>query len=117
GADIRALRPFASAAEVEAFTTRVQRLLERIGRHRVPVIAAGDGYALGGGDEIQLAGALRVGAARAEWGQPEINLHVLPGFGGTQSLPRLAIRHARAGGRGECEALVGALVVRAEEHT
>jgi enoyl-CoA hydratase/carnithine racemase/NADPH:quinone reductase-like Zn-dependent oxidoreductase len=111
GADIRALRAFASAAEVEAFTTRVQRLLERIGRHRVPVIAAVDGYALGGGNELQMACAWRVGAARAEWGQPEINLHVLPGFGGTQSLPRLAIRHARAGGRDECEALVAALVM------
>jgi enoyl-CoA hydratase/carnithine racemase/NADPH:quinone reductase-like Zn-dependent oxidoreductase len=109
GADIRALRAFASAAEVEAFTTRVHRLLERIGRLRAPVIAAVDGYALGGGNELQMACGWRVGAARASWGQPEINLHVLPGFGGTQSLPRLALRRARAAGRGDREALVPAL--------
>jgi enoyl-CoA hydratase/carnithine racemase/NADPH:quinone reductase-like Zn-dependent oxidoreductase len=111
GADIRALRAFAGADEVEAFTTRVQRLLERIARLRAPLIAAVDGYALGGGNELQMACAWRVGAARAEWGQPEINLHVLPGFGGTQSLPRLAMRRARAIGRPEGEALVSALVM------
>jgi enoyl-CoA hydratase/carnithine racemase len=109
GADIRALRAFPGAAEVEAFTTRVQRLLERIGRLHAPMVAAVDGYALGGGNELQMACAWRVGATRAEWGQPEINLHVLPGFGGTQSLPRLALR--RAAGRGEREALIGALIM------
>jgi enoyl-CoA hydratase/carnithine racemase/NADPH:quinone reductase-like Zn-dependent oxidoreductase len=111
GADIRALRAFAGAADVETFTTRVQRLLERIGRLRAPLIAAVDGYALGGGNELQMACAWRVGAVRAEWGQPEINLHVLPGFGGTQSLPRLALRRARAAGRADREALVAALVM------
>jgi NADPH:quinone reductase-like Zn-dependent oxidoreductase/enoyl-CoA hydratase/carnithine racemase len=111
GADIRALRAFATAADVEVFTTRVQRLFERIGRLHAPTIAAVDGYALGGGNELQMACAWRVGAARAEWGQPEINLHVLPGFGGTQSLPRLALRRARASGRGDAEALVAALVM------
>ncbi len=111
GADIRALRAFARAEDVEAFTTRVQRLLERIGRLRAPMIAAVDGYALGGGNELQMACAWRVGAARAEWGQPEINLHVLPGFGGTQSLPRLALRRARAQGRPDGEALIAALVM------
>ena len=111
GADIRALRAFVGAEAVEAFTTRVQRLLERIGRLRAPVVAAVDGYALGGGNELQMACAWRVGAARAEWGQPEINLHVLPGFGGTQSLPRLALRRARASGRPDRDGLVAALVM------
>jgi enoyl-CoA hydratase/carnithine racemase len=45
-----------------------------------------------------MACAWRVAGARAELGQPEINLHVIPGFGGTQMLPRLAARRARAGG-------------------
>ena len=111
GADIRALRAFAGASEVEAFTLRVQRLLIRLARLRAPVIAAVDGYALGGGNELQMACAWRVGAARAEWGQPEINLHVLPGFGGTQSLPRLLLRRARAAGRPDRAALLEALVL------
>jgi enoyl-CoA hydratase/carnithine racemase/NADPH:quinone reductase-like Zn-dependent oxidoreductase len=111
GADIRALRAFAGAEDVERFTLRVQRLLERLARLRAPVIAAVDGYALGGGNELQMACAWRVGAARAEWGQPEINLHVLPGFGGTQSLPRLALRRARASGRPDRAALVAALTM------
>jgi acrylyl-CoA reductase (NADPH)/3-hydroxypropionyl-CoA dehydratase/3-hydroxypropionyl-CoA synthetase len=96
GADIRQLRAFASAAEVEAFARRAQRLFERIARARAPFIAAVDGYALGGGNELQMACAYRVASARAELGQPEINLHVIPGFGGTQMLPRLAIRRAQA---------------------
>ncbi len=111
GADIRALRAFAGAPEVEEFTLRVQRLLVRIARLRAPMVAAVDGYALGGGNELQMACAWRVGAVRAEWGQPEINLHVLPGFGGTQSLPRLALRRARAAGRPDRAALLESLVM------
>jgi enoyl-CoA hydratase/carnithine racemase/NADPH:quinone reductase-like Zn-dependent oxidoreductase len=111
GADIRQLRAFGDAAAVEAFTSRVQRLMVRIGRLRAPVIAAVDGYALGGGNELQMACAYRVAAARAELGQPEINLHVLPGFGGTQMLPRLVLRHAAAVGRPARDALVAALAI------
>jgi enoyl-CoA hydratase/carnithine racemase len=111
GADIRQLRAFPAAAAVEEFTSRVQRLLARIARLRAPVVSAVDGYALGGGNELQMACAYRVAAARAEVGQPEINLHVLPGFGGTQMLPRLALRHAAACGRPARAALVAALTV------
>ncbi|MBI1847738.1 MAG: AMP-binding protein [Candidatus Rokubacteria bacterium] len=98
GADIRQLRAFVRAEEVEEFARRAQQLFARIGRSRAPWISAVDGYALGGGNELQMACAYRVASARAELGQPEINLHVLPGFGGTQMLPRLAVRHAAAGG-------------------
>jgi enoyl-CoA hydratase/carnithine racemase len=111
GADIRQLRAFATAADVEEFTSRVQRLFARIGRLRAPMIAAVDGYALGGGNELAMACAYRVGARRAEIGQPEINLHVLPGFGGTQMLPRLALRKALAAGRPVTDALAVALQV------
>jgi enoyl-CoA hydratase/carnithine racemase/NADPH:quinone reductase-like Zn-dependent oxidoreductase len=98
GADIRQLRAFKSAEDVEALARRAQGLFCRIARLRAPMIAAVDGYALGGGNELQMACAWRVAAPRAELGQPEINLHVIPGFGGTQMLPRLVARRARAGG-------------------
>ena len=111
GADIRQLRAFATAEDVAAFATRAQRLFARIGRLKAPVISAVDGYALGGGNELQMACAWRVAGARAEIGQPEINLHVIPGFGGTQMLPRLAVRRARAGGDHMFTLLVEALGV------
>jgi acrylyl-CoA reductase (NADPH)/3-hydroxypropionyl-CoA dehydratase/3-hydroxypropionyl-CoA synthetase len=111
GADIRQLRAFASAEAVAAFATRAQRLFVRIGALRAPVVSAVDGYALGGGNELQMACAWRVAGARAEIGQPEINLHVIPGFGATQMLPRLAVRRARGGGGQMYTLLVEALAV------
>jgi len=111
GADIRQLRGFARPEEVEALAARAQRLFGRIARLAAPVVAAVDGYALGGGNELQMACAWRVASRRAELGQPEINLHVIPGFGGTQMLPRLAARRARAGGGQMYSLLTGALAV------
>jgi acrylyl-CoA reductase (NADPH)/3-hydroxypropionyl-CoA dehydratase/3-hydroxypropionyl-CoA synthetase len=111
GADIRQLRAFSRAGDVETLAARAQRLFGRIARLPAPVIAAVDGYALGGGNELQMACAYRVASRRAELGQPEINLHVIPGFGGTQMLPRLAARRARAGGGQMFSLLVDALAV------
>jgi acrylyl-CoA reductase (NADPH)/3-hydroxypropionyl-CoA dehydratase/3-hydroxypropionyl-CoA synthetase len=111
GADIRQLRAFARPEEVAALAARAQRLFTRIGRLKAPMISAVDGYALGGGNELQMACAYRVASARAELGQPEINLHVLPGFGGTQMLPRLAARRALAGGGDMYTLLVAALAM------
>jgi 3-hydroxyacyl-CoA dehydrogenase/enoyl-CoA hydratase/3-hydroxybutyryl-CoA epimerase len=111
GADIRQLRAFAGAGDVQAMAARAQRLFLRIAAARAPVISAVDGYALGGGNELQMACAYRVAGARAEFGQPEINLHVIPGFGGTQMLPRLALRHAAATGGQLYPALVAALTM------
>jgi acrylyl-CoA reductase (NADPH)/3-hydroxypropionyl-CoA dehydratase/3-hydroxypropionyl-CoA synthetase len=105
GADVRQLRAFPRAADVEAFARRAQSVFTRIARSQAPFVAAVDGYALGGGNELQMACAYRVASRRAEIGQPEINLHVIPGFGGTQMLPRLAARHALAG-RGELYTLL-----------
>jgi acrylyl-CoA reductase (NADPH)/3-hydroxypropionyl-CoA dehydratase/3-hydroxypropionyl-CoA synthetase len=111
GADIRQLRAFARADEVAALAARAQQLFDRIAHLPFPVIAAVDGYALGGGNELQMACAYRIAARRAELGQPEINLHVIPGFGGTQMLPRLAARRARAGGGQMYPLLIDALAV------
>jgi acrylyl-CoA reductase (NADPH)/3-hydroxypropionyl-CoA dehydratase/3-hydroxypropionyl-CoA synthetase len=111
GADIRQLRAFARAEEVEVLAARAQRLFGRIARLPAPMIAAVDGYALGGGNELQMACAYRIAGRRAELGQPEINLHVIPGFGGTQMLARLAARRARSGGGQMFSLLVEALAV------
>ncbi|MBS7695910.1 MULTISPECIES: enoyl-CoA hydratase-related protein [unclassified Chelatococcus] len=72
-----------------------QSTFARLGRLRVPSIAAINGFAFGGGFELALACTFRVALASAKMGLPEVKLGLLPGFGGTQRLPRL-IGEARA---------------------
>lgn len=76
------------------FSLRGQRLMRRIETLPKPVIAMVNGFALGGGLELAMACHLRIAADSAKVGQPEINLGLIPGFGGTQRLLRLAGRSA-----------------------
>jgi enoyl-CoA hydratase len=91
GADIRELAVL-SADEGRAFAVRGQAVLRSIETLGKPVIACIQGFALGGGCELALACTLRIAAEDARLGQPEVKLGVLPGYGGSQRLPRLVGR-------------------------
>ncbi len=88
GADISAMQPL-DAATGRKFAKIGHRVMSTIEKLPKPVIAAVNGFALGGGCELALACDIRIASENARFGQPEVNLGVIPGFGGTQRLPRL----------------------------
>jgi enoyl-CoA hydratase len=108
GADIGMMKDL-SPAQAEAFALRGQAVLGRIADYPGVVVAAVGGFALGGGMEIAMACDLIVAAENARFGQPEVNLGVIPGFGGTQRLVRLVgVQRAR-------ELVMTARMVKADE--
>jgi enoyl-CoA hydratase len=88
GADIKEMSEL-SSFEAHDFARKGQRLMLLINRMRIPVIAAVNGYALGGGLELALACDFIYASEKAKFGFPEVGLGVIPGFGGTQNLARL----------------------------
>lgn len=94
GADIKGLLG-RSAVEAKRFAERGQRVFAKLDTLPIPSVAVINGYAFGGGLELALACTFRIATANAKMGLPEIKLGAIPGYGGTQRLPRV-IGEARA---------------------
>lgn len=92
GADIKQMAMIQSVADGKKAAGEGQRIFLKIERFEKPVIAAINGVCLGGGMELAMACHMRMCSDRARLGQPEINLGIIPGFGGTQRLSRLVGR-------------------------
>lgn len=89
GADIAELSKL-DAPQGEALARRGQeKVFDRIEQAPKPILAAVNGFALGGGCELAMACHFRLASDQARFGQPEVNLGLIPGYGGTQRLPRL----------------------------
>ncbi len=99
-----------------AFPNKAHEAFRRIEELSVPVVAAINGAALGGGNELQLAAHYSVAERSASFGQPELNLNLIPGYGGTQRLPRLlAERRGTDGVRDAVALITNGRTVDAEE--
>jgi enoyl-CoA hydratase len=88
GADISALEQH-GAVSAKALAQRGQDVFRRFETSPKPTIAAVNGFALGGGCELAMSCHIRIASESAKFGQPEVKLGLLPGYGGTQRLPRL----------------------------
>ena len=88
GGDIGEIARF-TAVQSQEFTRDGQAVLDLIENLGKPVIAAINGFALGGGCETAMACTIRLATEKAKFGQPEVKLGILPGYGGTQRLPRI----------------------------
>jgi enoyl-CoA hydratase len=91
GADISELEQVAGDS-AEALAKRGQSVFSRFETSPKPTIAAVNGFALGGGCELAMACHVRIASEQAKFGQPEVKLGLIPGYGGTQRLPRLVGR-------------------------
>ncbi len=108
GADIAQMQSF-SSSQAQAFSEKGNKTFRALETLPIPAVALVNGYALGGGCELAMACDWIVASQRAQFGQPEVNLGVVAGFGGTQRLPRL-IGRALA-----MDLLVTGRMVKAEE--
>lgn len=110
GADIAYMQELDARAAAE-FAELGHAVMSAVETLKQPVIAAVNGFALGGGCEIAISCDIRIASENARFGQPEVNLGVIPGFGGTQRLPRLI-------GRGMAAELLfsGDMIDAAEAH-
>jgi len=110
GADIAELRAM-SAVEAHGLARRGQEVFRRLETSPKPVIAAVNGFALGGGCELAMSCHVRIASESAKFGQPEVKLGVIPGYGGTQRLTRLIGR-----GRALQLLLTGEMIDAVEAH-
>lgn len=86
GADVKEMKD-KNPDEIETFSKLGHKILNHVETLGKPVIAAVNGYAFGGGCELALACDIRIASETAKFAQPEVNLGIIPGFGGTQRLP------------------------------
>jgi enoyl-CoA hydratase len=89
GADIAELNALGDRPAATSKAKDGHKITAKIEHSRLPVIMAINGFALGGGLELAMAGDIRIAASTAKVGQPEVNLGIIAGFGGSQRLPRL----------------------------
>lgn len=108
GADIGEMKEF-SSADGKKFGVHGGSVFLKLENMSKPVIAAVNGFALGGGCELSMACDIRLASDKARFGQPEVGLGITPGFGGTQRLPRI-VGIAKA-----MELILTAKVIKAEE--
>ena len=108
GADIAEMKEF-SSIDGKRFGVHGGQVFLKLENLSKPVIAAVNGFALGGGCELSMACDIRLASEKARFGQPEVGLGITPGFGGTQRLPRIV------GISKAMELILTAKVIKAEE--